>query len=59
MAFEVEIPRGSCGVDGGILRDQVKTIDWRAREVKSSREDVVPQNVMDAASGKQISVLWR
>lgn len=31
--FEVRVPEG-CGVDGVILADQVRSLDWRAREAE-------------------------
>lgn len=41
--FEVAIP-ASCSVTGVVLADQIKSLDWRARQ--ADRADVLPPEVM-------------
>jgi mRNA interferase MazF len=43
--FEVLLPEGG-GVSGAILSDQLKSLDWRAREAKLI--ETVPDEVMEA-----------
>lgn len=47
--FEVAIPRG-LQVEGVILSDQVKSLDWRAREVKLACR--LPSAVVEEATAK-------
>ena len=42
--FEVDIPDG-CGVTGVILSDQVKSLDWRARN--GQKRGQLPQQTID------------
>jgi mRNA interferase MazF len=46
--FEVPVPRGS-GVEGVLLADQVKSLDWRAREAEriGRAPDRVTQQVLE------------
>jgi mRNA interferase MazF len=47
--FEVRIPAG-LAVTGVVLADQVKSLDWRAREAE--RMCALPAEVMDEVLGK-------
>jgi mRNA interferase MazF len=47
--FEVPLPAG-LGVQGVVLADQVKTLDWRLR--RAERVDSVPHAVLDEAVAK-------
>ena len=58
-SFEVAIPRGLCSIYGVILSDQIRAIDWVARKINFSDKDCVPQNIMDAVSGMQASIIGR
>ena len=57
--FEVAIPKGLCSIHGIILSDQIRVIDWVARKIYFSDGDCVPQNIMDAVSGIQASIIGR
>jgi len=52
--FEVTLPSG-LGVEGAILADQVKSLDWRAR--KASRIGRVPGDVLDETVGKILALV--
>lgn len=43
--FEVSIPEG-CGVSGVVLADQLKSVDWKAREAR--KIGTVPSSALDA-----------
>jgi mRNA interferase MazF len=47
--FEVPLPAG-LRVQGVVLADQIKSLDWRVR--RAERADSVPQAVMDEAVAK-------
>jgi mRNA interferase MazF len=47
--FEVRLPAG-LGVQGAVLSDQVKSLDWRAREVQLSC--VAPPDVVEEVLAK-------
>lgn len=47
--FEVPIP-GGCSVSGVILSDQVKSLDWKARDVEFLCE--LPEETVDETLGK-------
>jgi mRNA interferase MazF len=47
--FEVPLPAG-VRVQGVVLADQIKSLDWRVR--RAERADSVPQAVMDEAVAK-------
>ncbi len=55
IAFEVPIPDG-LPVDGVIRVDQVKSLDWRAREVRYLC--YLPDETMDAVSDKIEAIIW-
>lgn len=42
--FEVAVPQG-CGVEGVILADHVKSLDWKAR--RAARISRVPASMLD------------
>ena len=50
--FEVLLPAG-LGVEGAVLSDQIKSLDWRAR--KARRIAGVPADVLHEAAGKILS----
>ena len=52
--FEVLLPQG-LGVDGAVLSDQVKSLDWRAR--KARRIGSVPADVLQETVGKIVALL--
>ena len=52
--FEVLLPQG-LGVDGAVLSDQVKRLDWRAR--KARRIGSVPADVLQETVGKIVALL--
>ncbi len=52
--FEVMIPEGY-GVNGVILADQVKSLDWRAR--RAAYINTLPQEVMEEVLGKLQTLL--
>lgn len=52
--FEVTLPAG-LGVDGAILSDQVKSLDWRARRAR--RIGVVPDEVLQETTGKILALV--
>jgi len=52
--FEVVLPEG-LGVEGAVLSDQLKSLDWRARKVK--RIARLPTEVMDEAVGKILALV--
>ncbi len=54
-AFEVPVPEGLV-VDGVIRVDQVKSLDWRAREVKYLC--YLPDDTLDEVSDKIEAVIW-
>ena len=55
IAFEVPIPDG-LPVDGVIRVDQVKSLDWRAREVKYLC--YLPDEIVEAVSDKIEAIIW-
>ena len=55
IAVEIPIPDG-LPVDGVIRVDQVKSLDWRAREVKYLC--YLPDETMDAVSDKLEAIIW-
>ncbi len=52
--FEVALPSG-LGVEGAILSDQVKSLDWRWRKAK--RIGRVPSEVLDETVGKILALI--
>jgi len=52
--FEVVLPQG-LGVEGAVLSDQLKSLDWRARKAK--RIARLPTEVMDEAVGKILALV--
>ena len=52
--FEVLLPEG-LGVEGAILSDQMKSLDWRVR--KASRIGSVPPDVLQEAVGKLLALV--
>ena len=52
--FEVLLP-GGLGVEGAILSDQMKSLDWRVR--KARRIDRVPRDVLQEAVGKLLALI--
>jgi mRNA interferase MazF len=52
--FEVPLPKG-LAVDGAVLSDQLKSLDWRARKAK--RIGRLPGDAMDEAVGKILTLI--
>ena len=52
--FEVRLPKG-LGVEGAILSDQVKSLDWRAR--KARRIGLLPSDVLQETVGKILALV--
>ena len=52
--FEVALPTG-LGVEGAILADQVKSLDWRVRKAK--RIGRAPSEVLDETVGKILALV--
>jgi mRNA interferase MazF len=52
--FEVLLPQG-LGVEGAILSDQIKSLDWRAR--KARRIGTLPPDVLQETVGKILALL--
>lgn len=52
--FEVLLPAG-LGVEGAVLSDQIKSLDWRAR--KATRIAGVPADVLHEAVGKILALV--
>ncbi|MBI3825390.1 MAG: endoribonuclease MazF [Candidatus Rokubacteria bacterium] len=52
--FEVLLPQG-LGVEGAILSDQVKSLDWRVRKAK--RIGTVPADVLQETVGKILALV--
>jgi mRNA interferase MazF len=52
--FEVLLPEG-LGVEGAILSDQIKSLDWRVR--KASRIGSVPADVLQETVGKLLALV--
>jgi mRNA interferase MazF len=52
--FEVLLPEG-LGVEGAILSDQIKSLDWRVR--KASRIGSVPDDVLQETVGKLLALV--
>jgi len=52
--YEVTLPEG-LGVDGAILSDQLKSLDWRARKAK--RIGRLPADVMEETVGKILTLV--
>lgn len=52
--FEVVLPRG-LGVEGAILSDQMKSLDWRVRKAK--RIGRVPRDVLKETVGKILALV--
>jgi len=52
--FEVEVPRGM-GMEGAILCDQIKSLDWRVRNAK--RIGSVPQSVMQEVAARILALV--
>jgi len=50
----VTLPEG-LGVDGAILSDQLKSLDWRARKAK--RIGRLPADVMEETVGKILTLV--
>ena len=53
--FEVLLPQG-VGVEGAILSDQLKSLDWRVR--KARRIGNVPAQVLRETVGKILALLY-
>ena len=52
--FEVVLPQG-IGVEGAILSDQIKSLDWRVRKAK--RLGTLPADVLQEAIGKIVALV--
>jgi len=52
--FEVLLPQG-LGVEGAILSDQIKSLDWRVRKAK--RIGNLPADVLDETVGKILALV--
>ena len=52
--FEVLLPRG-VGVEGAILSDQLKSLDWRVR--KARRIGKLPADVLEETVGKILALV--
>jgi mRNA interferase MazF len=52
--FEVVLPEG-CGVEGVVLADQVKSLDWRARSASLAAH--LPRSVVDEAIARLTTLL--
>jgi mRNA interferase MazF len=52
--FEVLLPSG-LGVEGAILSDQIKSLDWRAR--KARRIGNLPAEVLQETVGKIVALI--
>jgi mRNA interferase MazF len=52
--FEVLLPRG-LGVEGAILSDQMKSLDWRVR--KARRIGTLPVEVLQETVGKILALV--
>ncbi len=52
--FEVTLPRG-LGVEGVILSDQIKSLDWHVRHAR--RIGRVPRDVLEEATGKILTLV--
>ena len=52
--FEVLLPSG-LGVEGAILSDQIKSLDWRAR--KARRIGNLPAEVLQETVGKMVALI--
>jgi len=52
--FEVLLPEG-LGVEGAILSDQIKSLDWRVR--KARRIGSLPSDVLQEAVGKILALV--
>jgi mRNA interferase MazF len=52
--FEVLLPQGR-GVEGAILSDQIKSLDWRVRKAK--RIGHLPDEVLEETIGKILALL--
>lgn len=52
--FEVLLPKG-LAVEGAVLSDQLKSLDWRARKAK--RVDRLPGDALDEAVGKILALI--
>ena len=52
--FEVLLPQG-LGVEGAILSDQIKSLDWRVR--KARRVGRVPADVLQETVGKILALV--
>ena len=52
--FEVELPEG-LGIDGAILSDQIKSLDWVSRDAK--RLGVVPESVLSEVLARILTLV--
>jgi mRNA interferase MazF len=52
--FEVVLPKG-LGVEGAVLSDQMKSLDWRARRAR--RIGRVPRAVLEETVGKILALI--
>lgn len=52
--FEVLLPQGR-GIEGAILSDQIKSVDWRVRKAK--RIGHLPDEVLEETVGKILALL--
>ncbi|MBI2316224.1 MAG: endoribonuclease MazF [Betaproteobacteria bacterium] len=52
--FEVLLPKG-LAVEGAVLSDQLKSLDWRARKAK--RIGRLPGDALDEAVGKMLTLI--
>ena len=52
--FEVELPEG-LEVNGAVLSDQIKSLDWRSRDAK--RLGVVPTSVVEEVLAKILTLV--
>jgi len=54
LSIQVLLPQG-LGVEGAILSDQIKSLDWRVR--KARRIGGVPADVLQEAVGKILALV--
>jgi mRNA interferase MazF len=52
--FEVLLPKG-LGVEGAVLSDQIKSLDWRVR--KARRIGTLPANLLQETVGKILALV--
>ena len=55
--FKVAIPKGTCSVEGAIIADQLRTIDWKKRGYRGTEGDLVPKAVINRVVALYKSVI--